>query len=123
VKNGDLVIKAMGAFGGGIASTGRVCGILIGGVSTVSTIFSRSSPEGKEDPRMWRLSYKLTKIFEDLTSELGGINCSNIARVNWKDKEEVQSFYNSSASRRQICFKLLEDFTEELGKVLEKEGF
>ncbi|MBW2100367.1 MAG: C_GCAxxG_C_C family protein, partial [Deltaproteobacteria bacterium] len=35
------VVKALGAFGGGIAATGRVCGILVGGVALISSIYSR----------------------------------------------------------------------------------
>ncbi|MBU1902620.1 MAG: C-GCAxxG-C-C family protein, partial [Proteobacteria bacterium] len=75
----EEVIKAMGAFGGGIASTGRVCGALVGGVALVSSIYSRGNLNEKEDPKMWRLGYKLTKIFETLTQPYGGINCREIA--------------------------------------------
>lgn len=116
------LVKALGAFGGGIASTGRVCGILIGGIATLSTLLSKSSPEEKEDPRMWKLCFKLTKIFENMTSEYGGINCVNIARVDWKNKDEVGQFYNQPDSRRQICTRLVGEFSEELGKIIEKEG-
>jgi C_GCAxxG_C_C family probable redox protein len=47
----EAIIKSMGAFGGGIASTGRVCGALIGGVALISSIYSRGNLEEKEDPR------------------------------------------------------------------------
>lgn len=114
-------MKAVGAFGGGIASSGRICGILLGGVATISTLFSKSNPEEKEDPRMWKLSYKLTKIFEDMTKEYGGINCADIARVDWKNREETTKFYNSPDSRRQICTRLVGDFALKLGEILEKE--
>ncbi len=117
----DEVIRAMGAFGGGIASTGRVCGILIGGIATVSALYSRSKLEEKEDRRMWSASYKLTKIFEDLTSEYGGIECRHIARVDWKDREQVRNFYKGENSRRQICTALVGEFAYRLGQLLEKE--
>jgi len=57
----EAVIKSMGAFGGGIAGSGNVCGILSGGVALISSIYSRGNLEEIEDPRMWRLSYKLFK--------------------------------------------------------------
>ena len=63
----EVVIKAMGAFGGGNGSTGQLCGVLVGGVGLISSIYSRGNFEEKEDPRMWRLSYKLSKISESLT--------------------------------------------------------
>ena len=33
----ETLIKAMGAFGGGIAGSGSVCGILSGGVALISS--------------------------------------------------------------------------------------
>ncbi|MFN3534900.1 MAG: hypothetical protein ACK4WB_05865, partial [Desulfatiglandales bacterium] len=95
---------------------------LIGGIATISALFSKASPEEKEDPRMWKLSYKLTKIFEDMTSQYGSINCADIARVNWRDKEETFRFYTNGEGRREICLRLVGDFVVELGKILEKEG-
>jgi C_GCAxxG_C_C family probable redox protein len=116
----EEVIKAMGAFGGGVASSGRVCGILVGGVALISSLYSRGNLESQEDPRMWKLSYKLTKTFEKLTEPYGGINCLDIARVNWKDPAETKEFYNSPDSRRHICHALVGDTAFALGEILEK---
>lgn len=118
----EEVIKAMGAFGGGIASTGRVCGALVGGVALVSSIYSRGNLNEKEDPKMWRLGYKLTKIFETLTQPYGGINCREIAQVNWKSKEATQEFYENPESRRELCVQLVGDFAYALGEILDKEA-
>lgn len=113
-------IRAMGALGGGIASTGRVCGALLGGVCMISGLYSRSRPEEKEHPNMWRLSYKLTKKFEELTKEYGSINCSDIAQVNWRDREQVAAFYGNPQSRRAHCIRLVEDTAVLLGEILEE---
>jgi len=117
----EAVIKAMGAFGGGIASSGNVCGILTGGVALISSIYSRGNLEEKEDPRMWRLSYKLLKIFENLTEPFGGINCRDIARVNWSDKEATKDFYNNPESTHKLCLQLVGDFAFAMGEVLDKD--
>ncbi|MFH1242249.1 MAG: C-GCAxxG-C-C family protein, partial [Pseudomonadota bacterium] len=117
----EAVIKAMGAFGGGIASTGRVCGALLGGVALISSIYSRGNLEEKEDPRMWRLSYKLSKIFEGLTEPYGSINCKDIARVDWRDKEASKGFYKNPDSRRNLCVQLVGDLAYALGELLDKE--
>ena len=55
------VIRAMGAFGGGIASQGGVCGCLTGGIAVISQLHSRANTEEKESPEMWRGSYRLIK--------------------------------------------------------------
>jgi len=114
-------VKAMGAFGGGIASTGRICGILIGGVALISSIYSRGNLNEKEDPRMWKLSYKLSKIFEGLAEPHGGINCSDIARVNWRDRTSVKAFYGGDNDRRDICRQLVGDMAYTLGQLVEGE--
>jgi C_GCAxxG_C_C family probable redox protein len=116
----EEVIKAMGAFGGGIASSGRICGALLGGVAFLSSLYSRGNLEEKEHPRMWRLSYKLTKKFEELTKPFGGINCSDIARINWSDKEQAKDFYNNPESRRQLCIQLVGDTAYTLGEILDQ---
>ncbi|MGC1404672.1 MAG: C-GCAxxG-C-C family protein [Thermodesulfobacteriota bacterium] len=116
----EALIKAMGALGGGVASSGRVCGTLLGGVSFISSLYSRGNLEEKEHPRMWRLSYKLTKKFEELTKPYGGVDCSDIARVNWSDKEQTKEFYNSPEGRRQICLELVGDTAYALGEILDQ---
>lgn len=117
----EAVIKAMGAFGGGIAGSGNVCGILSGGVALISSIYSRGNLEEKEDPRMWRLNYKLFKNFENLTESFGGINCRDIARVNWSDKEATLDFYRNPESSFKLCTQLVGDFAFALGELLDKD--
>jgi hypothetical protein len=114
------LIKASAALGGGIASSGRACGILTGGVVFLSSLFGKDRPEGKDHPRMWRLSYKLTKKFEELTGEFGGMDCRDIARVDWKDREAVKAFYGGAGGRREICRKLVGDTACALGELLEQ---
>lgn len=113
------MVMAMGAYGGGVASTGRVCGALLGGIAVISRLYSRPDPEGAEDPLMWRLSRKLNQQFEQITAEYGGSNCLDIARVDWKDKEQVKDFRANPHSRRALCAKLVGDTTHALGELLE----
>jgi len=116
------VVKAMGSFGGGIASSGRVCGALLGGVAFISSIYSRANLEEKEDPRMWLLSFKLIKKFEELTKPFGSVNCQDIARMNWKDREATKDFYSNPESRRQHCIKLVGDTAYALGEILDQDA-
>ncbi|MFZ5767054.1 MAG: C-GCAxxG-C-C family protein [Thermodesulfobacteriota bacterium] len=114
------VVRAMGAFGGGIASSGGVCGIVPGAVAMISSIYSRSSLTEKEDPRMWQLSRKFMKKFEEMTREHGGMNCVDIARVDWRDREAVKHYYSDPASRRRICVDLVGEAAALLGILLEE---
>ncbi len=115
------VVKAMGSFGGGIASSGRICGALLGGVALISSMYSRGNLESKEDPRMWFLTRKLAKQFEELCKPFASINCCDIAQVDWHDKDRVKEFYKNPESRRQHCIKLVGETAYTLGKILEED--
>jgi len=116
------VIKALGAFGGGIGGTGNICGALVGAASVIGSLYSRSSLEEKENPRMWAATKAVMKNFEELAAPHGGINCCQIARVNWMDRDQVKDFYGNSESRRQYCIKVVGDTAKALGELLEQEA-
>lgn len=115
------MIRAVGAFGGGIASSGKTCGILLGAIAAVSARYAKSNPEEKDDPKMWLLSFKLIKAFEQMCEPYGGINCADISRVAWKDKEQVKDFYSNPESRRlTVCADLNGQLAKVLGELLEE---
>lgn len=120
--NNETVVKAVGAFGGGIAATGGTCGILLGGVALISSVCSRGNLDEKEDLRMWTLSKKFVAQFEEMTRELGGTDCRNIARVDWSDKVAAKEYYLNPLSRRAICIKLVGDAACALGVLLEQDA-
>ena len=121
-KVDESVVKAVGAFGGGIASSGSVCGILLGGVAMISSIYSRGNLDEKENPRIWGLSSKFRKKFIELTEPYGGMNCRDIARIDWRDREAVRDFYSNPESSRKNCIKLVGDAAFILGELLEEEA-
>ena len=116
----EAVIKAAGAFGGGIAGSGNVCGIVLGAVAMISSIYSRSGLEGKEDPRMWALSKKFLQEFEKLTESFGGINCRDIAGVDWRDRKAARKYYSDPDSNRRECIRLVGEAAYILGRLLEE---
>lgn len=118
----ESVVKALGAFGGGIAATGGTCGILIGGVALASSMYSRGNIEEKENPRMWSLSARFAKRFEEIVAPYGGINCRDIAGVDWHDKEAARKYYSDPESRRNICMELVGEAAYILGELLEEEA-
>ena len=119
-RKDDGAIRAVGAFGGGIASSGGVCGIVLGGVAAISSIYSRASLEEKEDPRLWVLSSRFLQEFERLTESCGGMNCRDIARVDWRDRDAVKAYYADPDSRRRECIRLVGEAAAFLGRLLEE---
>lgn len=117
----ESAIKAVGAFGGGIASSGSVCGILIGGVAAISRMYSRGNLDEKENPRVWGLSNKFLKKFEEIAEPHGGVDCRDIAGVNWHDRDAVREYYSNPDSNRRICTKLVGEAAHILGELLEQE--
>ena len=120
--NDPSVIKALGAFGGGIGGTGNICGALVGAVSVIGSLYSRSSLDEKDNPRMWASTKAVMKQFEELTAAHGGINCCQIARVDWMDRDQVKDFYGNPESRRQHCITVVGETARALGELLEQEA-
>lgn len=120
-RTDEEVIRAIGAFGGGIAGSGSVCGTLLGAVAVVSSLYSRGNLKDRENPRVWGLSHKLVRQFDKLTECYGGSNCRDIARLDWHDRDAVKEYYSNPDSRRKHCIELVGDFSYFLGELLEKE--
>jgi C_GCAxxG_C_C family probable redox protein len=120
--NDPSVIKALGAFGGGIGGTGHICGALVGAASVIGSLYSRGSLEEKENPRMWAATKAVMKNFDELAAPHGGINCCQIARVDWMYRDQVKDFYGNPDSRRQHCINIVGETAKALGELLEKEA-
>jgi len=116
------VIKAMGSFGGGIGGTGNICGTLVGAVSVIGRLYSRAGLDEKENPRMWAATKAVMKNFQELAAPHGGINCSQIAGVDWMDREQVKDFYANPESRRRHCMTMVGETAKALGDLLDKEA-
>ena len=117
----ESAVRAVGAYGGGIASSGNVCGILLGGVAMISSLYSRGNLDEKENPRLWSLSSKFMKKFAELADPYGGMNCRDIAGVDWKNRDAVKEHYSNPESSRKICIKLVGEAASILGELLEQE--
>jgi C_GCAxxG_C_C family probable redox protein len=117
-KDGE-VIKAMGAFGGGLGGNGEVCGAVVGALAVMGLRFSRASEDEKEDPKMWSYAHEVLERFQnEIAKDHGGILCREIARVNWKDKEQVKSFYKGEKVLE--CVRIVGDTAVLVGELLER---
>jgi len=119
-KNNDDVIRAMGAFGGGLGGNGEVCGALAGGLAVLGLCYSRAHQEEKENPRMWKDAEELVRRFRDEIVQLNGsILCRDISQIDWKDREQVKAFYKGD--KVKDCMRIVGETAMLLGELLERQ--
>jgi ABC-type multidrug transport system ATPase subunit len=68
------------------------------------------------------VSRKFMQRFEELAEPFGGINCRDIAGVDWHDREAVREYYSSQDSNRKNCIQLVGEAAYALGVLLEEEA-
>lgn len=120
IKDPSQAVAAVSPFGGGLASTGNVCGCLPGALAALGIAMGKKTPEAKDGRDMWRLGYKMVKEFEKITGEYGGGNCRDIAAVNWKDRKDVMAFRKNEDGRRKMCHRVLRKTVETMYDLLEE---
>ncbi|MBP7343000.1 MAG: C_GCAxxG_C_C family protein [Deltaproteobacteria bacterium] len=118
----DDVIRAMGAFGGGLGGYGEVCGALAGALAVIGLRYSRAAAEEKENPKMWSDAQEMVRRFRDeIVGQGGTIACRDIARVDWTNRDEVRAFYRGE--RVQKCIGIVGATADVLGELLERDFF
>lgn len=109
----------MGAFGGGLGGNGEVCGAAVGALAVMGLRFSRALEDEKEDPKMWFFAHEVLERFRsEIVKNHGGILCKEIARVDWKDREETKKFYKSEKVLE--CGRIVGDTALLVGELLER---
>lgn len=120
-RGNDDVIRAMGAFGGGLGGNGEVCGALAGGLAVLGLRYSRAASDEKENPKMWAEAEELVRRFRDeIVNQSGTIYCRDIAGVNWKNREEAKAFYQGDKVKK--CIRIVGQTALVLGEMLERES-
>ncbi len=104
----------MAPFGGGMGSSGQVCGTLSGALAVIGFTLGKTEAKGRDHKLMWKLSYRMVKEFEKICEEYGGTNCRDIAGVNWHDRDSVHFFYKNPDSGRKNCVKVIRETSEYL---------
>ena len=112
-------MKAMGAFGGGLGGNGEVCGAIVGALAVMGLRFSRASEDEKDDPKMWSYAHEILERFQkEIAKNHGSILCREIARVDWKDREQARSYYKSEKALE--CMRIVGDTAVLVGELLER---
>ena len=112
------MVKALSPFGGGLGSSGGTCGTLAGALAVLGILMGKKTPDERDHRLMWKLSNKMVKCFKKISEKYGGMNCSDIARIDWSDRNQVKAFYKDPSSRRNECFKVIAETTRELEELL-----
>ena len=110
----DELIAAMAPFGGGMGSSGRVCGTLAGALAVLGFTMGKTEAKGRDHKLMWMLSYRMVRQFDRICKEYGSTDCRDIAGVNWKDRDSVHEFYKNPDSGRKNCVKVIRATSEYL---------
>ncbi|MRR15775.1 MAG: C_GCAxxG_C_C family protein [Deltaproteobacteria bacterium] len=119
-RGNDDVIRAMGAFGGGLGGNGEVCGALVGALAVIGLRYSRANAAEKENPKMWADAEELVRRFRDeIVQRDGTISCRDIAQVNWLSRSEVKAFY--SGDKVKTCIRIVGETALVLGEMLERK--
>lgn len=100
---------AMAAFSGGMFGSGQTCGALSGALAAIGFSLGKTSPKGENHKQMNRIGQEMVKEFAQLTSEHGGMSCTNIARIDWQDSEAVRRFRTDPNSTRRHCVHVVKE--------------
>lgn len=103
-----------------MGSSGQLCGSLSGALAVIGFTLGKTKSGERDHRLMWKISHKMVKKFMEITKEYGGPNCSDIAGVNWKDREAVALFYKDPGSSRGNCVKVIEKTTDYLQTLIVK---
>jgi C_GCAxxG_C_C family probable redox protein len=105
----DELIAAMAPFGGGMGSSGQICGTLSGALAVIGYTLGKTEAKGKDHRLMWKISHKMVTQFAEICQPYGGTNCANIARINWKNHAAVLNFYKNPQSTRKNCVYVIRE--------------
>jgi C_GCAxxG_C_C family probable redox protein len=115
----DNLIRAMGAFGGGLGGNGEICGALAGGLAVLGLRFSRARQEEKENPKMWKDAEELVRQFrEEIVNQNSSILCRDISQIDWKNRQQVKAFY--TGDKVKDCVRIVGETAKLLGELLEQ---
>jgi len=102
-------MAAMAPFGGGMGSSGQICGTLSGALAVIGYTLGKTEAKGRDHKLMWKLSHTLVMQFGEICQPYGGTNCVDIARVNWKNHATVLNFYKNPNSTRKNCVHVIRE--------------
>lgn len=86
------LLSAATCFGGGVAGTGRVCGVLSGTLIAVGLHYNRQKPEEKE--LYGKVRDKAQKIVKEFERKTGSVNCLDHVQYDLTTMEGREKLHN-----------------------------
>ncbi|MEZ0329352.1 MAG: C-GCAxxG-C-C family protein [Dissulfuribacterales bacterium] len=114
------VAASLSPFGGGMGSSGNVCGNLSGALAVLGVLMGKREPKLQDDKNIWRASNRMVRKFEEITKEYGGMNCRDIARIDWRSREDVKAFRTDPNSRKRECCRVMDKTVRSLVEILKE---
>ncbi len=113
-------MAAMAPFGGGMGSSGQVCGCLSGALAVIGFTLGKTKAKEHDHKMMWKGSHQTVIRFAEITQEYGGTHCSDIAKVDWRDRQSVKKFYKDPEGCRKNCFHVIRETSYFLCTLVEE---
>ena len=104
----------MAPFGGGLGSTGQVCGTLAGALAVIGFTLGKHAGRKQDHRLMWKISHQMVQEFGRICKPYGGIDCADIARIDWRDRDAVKKFYRDADSSRKHCVQVIRQTSDAL---------
>jgi C_GCAxxG_C_C family probable redox protein len=115
----NSLVRGGAPLGGGVALRGGICGALTGGIVFLGSLLGKDEPEKMDDPTLGKACNEFYKRFEnEVAGNFGSVNCRDIAKVDWRDPEQVKAFREGDG--RKQCAKNTGRAALILGEILEK---
>ena len=116
-----LVLRAAGAFHGGLVSS-LTCGIHLGGAMVLGLLMGREKLQGGLDGLL-PIVVPAQDLIKRLNKRLGSSSCKELTGVDFTDMEAAIQFYATGENAK--CFDRVADGAEEIAlylKELEESG-
>ncbi|RYD06186.1 hypothetical protein N752_04675 [Desulforamulus aquiferis] len=110
----ETALKVSGAFGGGMARMGEVCGAVTGAYMVIGLKYLAQA----EDSGFREKTYQLVKLFnDDFSSRNGSIKCKELLGCDISTSEGLQRARDQNLFS-SICPNLIRDAAKFLEKIL-----
>lgn len=111
----EAALAVSGGFGGGVGSTGNICGAVSGGVMVIGVKYPRTDPHNKEARQA---NIKMTREFlTRFKDRNGSIECRDLLGFDLGVPEEAAQA-REQKQFETICPKMVRDAAEILEEIL-----
>ena len=114
------LMAALAPFGGGMGSSGDVCGTLAGALAVLGLSLGKTRPEQRDHKLMMKLSHRMVLAFEEICHQYGSTRCRDIAGVDWQNRVQVIRFYASPEKSRANCRRVIRETVRVLEELSAK---